>query len=103
MKIKNLEKCFTNQGKFLRKVRLANGLSQGQLAELLGLNTFQSISNAERYLQATPFYLWVIIHNNYPFDWNELKDAMIKDHESWIMDHYLLTNEGMNQEQISQQ
>lgn len=101
MKVRNLEKTFKNQASFLKRYRKSNLLSQSAVAEITGYKHGQALSNSERGLQTLPFFAWVKLHDKYAFDWNELKEAMLKDHESWIMDHYLLTNEGMKHENIS--
>ena len=91
---KNQRKLFINQGKFLAKVRKSRLLKQSDLSKLLTYCSGQSISNTERGGQALPMSSWVELYNKVPFDWMELKEAMLKDHEAWIMSHYALTLEG---------
>lgn len=70
---------YENTGNFLKQARESEGLSQAELAEKLGLENAQSISNIERGLTSIPrkyVFQVAFILKIQPAD---LIDAMIED------------------------
>lgn len=48
----------SHAGQAIKKIRLKHGLSQGKLAKMVGHNTPQAVSNAERGIASFPAY-WI--------------------------------------------
>lgn len=88
-------RCFKNIALLIRTKRLQHpkGYSQSELSNLLGYKNGQFISNVERALCNIPLKMLVRVSEVLDIDPEDLKGAILKDHEA-TLNNYL---EGANE------
>lgn len=82
-------RCFKNIAKLIRTKRLDHpkGYSQSELSHLLGYKNGQFISNVERALCNIPLKMLVRVSEVLDIDPNELKTAILLDHEETLCNY----------------
>ncbi len=83
-------RCFKSIAKLIRTKRLQHpkGYSQSELSHLLGYKNGQFISNVERALCNIPLKMLTRVSEVLDIDSEELKTAILKDHEE-TLNNYL--------------
>ncbi len=86
-------RCFKHIATLIRNKRLQHpkGYSQSELSHLLGYKNGQFISNVERALCNIPLKMLGKVSEVLTIDPNELKAAILKDHEE-TLNNYLKTS-----------
>lgn len=87
-------RCFKNIAKLVRTRRLQHpkGYSQSELSNMLGYKNGQFISNVERALCNVPLKMLVKIADVLDIPAQDLKVAILKDHEE-TLNNYLKIND----------
>lgn len=87
-------RCFKHIAALIRNKRLQHpkGYSQSELSHLLGYKNGQFISNVERALCNIPLKMLGKVSEVLDIDPNELKAAILRDHEE-TLNNYLKTSE----------
>jgi transcriptional regulator with XRE-family HTH domain len=82
-------RSFKNIAKLIRAKRLGHpkGYSQSELSQLLGYKNGQFISNVERALCNIPLKMLQKVSEILDANPNELKRAILKDHEETLDNH----------------
>jgi transcriptional regulator with XRE-family HTH domain len=83
-------RCFKNIAQLIRSKRLQHpkGYSQSELSHLLGYKNGQFISNVERALCNIPLKMLVRVSEVLDIDPEDLKTAILKDHDD-TLNNYL--------------
>ncbi len=89
-------KEYAHLGKFLREKRIENNLTQVQLADALGINLAQFVSNWERGMCAPPAYSLPQLVKILKLDRQELVEVMVKDSKVAI-ENKILPKKGKKQ------
>lgn len=86
-------RCFKNIAKLIRTKRLHHpkGYSQSELSHLLGYKNGQFISNVERALCNIPLKMLVKVSNVLDIHANELKTAILQDHDETLNNYLALS------------
>lgn len=89
-------RCFENIAKLIRTKRVGHpkGYSQSDLSHLLGYKNGQFISNVERALCNIPLKMLGRVSEVLEIDPEELKAAILKDHEVTLNNYLLKASEG---------
>ena len=74
---------YTNLGKMFREYREAKGLTQSQVASLLGYSSPQFVSNAERGLCRLPFEAISQLVKLYELDPEMIIEYLVRQHEEY--------------------
>lgn len=82
-------RCFEHIAKLIRTKRInhSKGYSQSELSHLLGYKNGQFISNVERALCNIPLKMLGRVSEVLEIDPQELKDAILKDHEQTLQNY----------------
>ncbi|MAX67006.1 MAG: helix-turn-helix transcriptional regulator [Bacteriovoracaceae bacterium] len=82
-------RCFKNIAQLIRTKRLEHpkAYSQSELSNLLGYKNGQFISNVERALCNIPLKMLVKVSDVLDIDPQDLKTAILKDHEETLNNH----------------
>ena len=87
-------RCFKNIALLIRTKRMAHpkGYSQSELSHLLGYKNGQFISNVERALCNIPLKMLGKVSEVLDIPAQDLKDAILKDHEETLNNYLKLEN-----------
>lgn len=90
-------RCFGTIAKLIKSKRLAHpkGYSQSELSSLLGYKNGQFISNVERALCNVPLKMLVKISEVLDIPPEELKQAILKDHEQTLENYLASTDQAV--------
>lgn len=88
-------RCFKNIAALIRTKRLQHpkAYSQSELSHLLGYKNGQFISNVERALCNIPLKMLVKVSEVLDINPQEVKDAILKDHEETLNNYLKLNNQ----------
>ncbi len=89
-------RCFDHIAKLIRSKRVAHpkGYSQSDLSNLLGYKNGQFISNVERALCNIPLKMLGRVSEVLDIDPQDLKTAILKDHEKTLENYLEKASEG---------
>lgn len=89
-------RCFEHIAKLIRTKRInhTKGYSQSELSHLLGYKNGQFISNVERALCNIPLKMLGRVSEVLEIDPQELKDAILKDHEQTLQNYLEKSKKG---------
>ena len=97
-------RCFKNIATLIRTKRLQHpkAYSQSELSHLLGYKNGQFISNVERALCNIPLKMLVKVSEVLDINPNEIKTAILKDHEETLENYLQLSSSKSTKSEVSQ-